>query len=181
MLELQSMARGALKAMKLRSATLVAAVLLVLAPSLARASFPGADGVIAYEDEGSIWAVDPTTGDQLKLTSGPEDSSPSFAPSGSQLAFQRGQTIYVVQSDGTGARAITAGAEPTFSPDGTQIAFARRGGLYVAGLAPGSPVRRLTNHPGDHAPNWSSRGTIVFQRTDSTMDAAAAMSPSVRG
>jgi dipeptidyl aminopeptidase/acylaminoacyl peptidase len=155
-----------LKALKLGSATLAATVLIVLAPSLARASFPGADGVIAYEDEGSIWAVDPTTGDQLKLTSGPEDSSPSFSPSGNQLAFQRGKTIYVVQSDGTGARAITAGAEPTFSPDGTQIAFVRRGGLYVAGLAPGSPVRRLTNHPGDHAPNWSSRGTIVFQRTD---------------
>ncbi len=195
----------------------------MLTPTAAEGSFPGANGVIAYSAEHSIWAVDPATGDQLQLTTGPEDSAPSFSPSGDLLAFQRRTTttvtapqrpptgpvtssqrrpvstvtvdianadgsdptppvagsavppfhrttstvtVYVAYADGSNPTPLVEGSEPAFSPDGTQIVFVRPSGLFLTGVAPGSPVRALTDHPGDRTPRWSSKGSIVFQRAD---------------
>jgi hypothetical protein len=141
-----------------------------LAPAAALGSFPGGNGVIAYTAEHSIWAVDPATGDQLRLTSGPDDSWPAFSPSGNMLAFQRWAastiTVYISRADGSEARPLVQGSEPAFSPNGRQIVFVRNGGLFLTGLMPGSPVRQITRQPGDREPNWSSKGSIVFERTD---------------
>jgi hypothetical protein len=203
----------------------LAAIAAMLTPSAAEGSFPGANGVIAYSAEHSIWVVDPATGDQLRLTTGPEDSAPSFSPSGDLLAFQRRTTttvtapqrpptgpatssqrrpvstvtvdianadgsdpaplvaaspvpllhlttstvtVYVAYADGSNPTPLVAGSEPAFSPNGTQIVFVRPSGLFLTGVAPGSPVRPLTDHPGDRTPRWSSKGSIVFQRADGT-------------
>jgi hypothetical protein len=163
----------------------VATAIAALAPAAAVASFPGADGAIAYhgvvdrscsancppKHEG-IWALEPKTGTQLQLTAGPEDFAPSFSPSGNLLAFQRGfrkaATIFLARADGSEARPLVKGEEPAFSPDDRQIVFVRATGLFVTGSAPGSPVRALTRHPGDSEPRWSSTGEIVFQRTHRT-------------
>jgi hypothetical protein len=140
-----------------------------LAPAAALGSFPGGDGVIAYGSGSGIWAVSPTTGYQLQLTSGP-DTAPSFSPSGNMLAFERlGKdtfTVYLAQADGADARPLLGGGEPAFSPTGRQLVFVRRDGLFVTGLTPGSPVRQITKQPGDRSPRWSSTGAIVFERTD---------------
>jgi dipeptidyl aminopeptidase/acylaminoacyl peptidase len=161
--------------------TLVGVALLM--PAVALGSFGGGNGVLAYaapvfgdEAEGyaflesAIWAVDPATGAQLRLTSGHDDGSPSFSPSGNMLAFTREQdgiaTVYVAQSDGAQARALAAGSEPAFSPDGQQVVFVGAGGLYAIGIAPGSPITRITAHPGDREPRWGSTGSIAFERTD---------------
>jgi len=139
-----------------------------LAPAAALASFPGADGVIAYADEGSIWALEPQTGDQLRLTSGPDDEAPSFSPSGNTLAFQRyagsATTIFLAGADGSNAHPLLAGREPAFSPSGQQIVFVRAAGLFLTDVTPGSPVRQITDHRGDSEPRWSSTGEIVFER-----------------
>jgi hypothetical protein len=149
---------------------LVALALGALAPAAALGSFPGGNGVIAYTAEHSIWAVDPATGDQLRLTSGPDDSWPAFSPSGNMLAFQRWAagvvTVYIARADGSQARPLVQGSEPAFSPDGRQIVFARPGGLFLTGLTQGSRVRQITFQRGDREPNWSSKGSIVFERTD---------------
>lgn len=141
----------------------------VLAPSAALGSFPGRNGVVSFTAEGSIWAVDIYTGDGLRLTSGPADSAPSFSPSGNMLAFQRGTgataTVYLARADGSDARPLVRGSEPAFSPSGRKIVFARAGGLFVTDTGPGSPVRQITNHPGDREPQWSTKGTIVFERS----------------
>jgi Tol biopolymer transport system component len=167
----------------LSGALATGAIIAALAPAAAFGSFPGGNGVIAYSGESlgfepaeteqyqGIWAVDPKTGYQLRLTSGP-DFAPSFSPSGNLLAFQRGYggpttTIFLARADGSDARPLVKGLEPAFSPDGKEIVFVRPGGLYVTGLAPGSPVRRITDHPGDFAPTWNSSGTIAFERGDS--------------
>lgn len=156
----------------------LAVIAAILAPTAA-GSFPGANGVIAYSAEHSIWAVDPATGDQLRLTSGPEDSAPSFSPSGDMLAFQRRTastvavfrrrapsivTVYIASADGSNPTPLVVGSEPAFSPNGKQIVFVGPSGLFLTGVTPGSPVRPLTDHPGDRTPRWSSKGSIVFQR-----------------
>jgi WD40-like Beta Propeller Repeat len=149
---------------------LVSASVALLAPATALGSFPGEDGVIAYSAGGSIWAVNPTTGQQRQLTAGHDDSEPSFSASGSMLVFQRYSqgtvTVYISRADGSQPRPLIRGSQPAFSPNGKEIVFVRADGLYLTGLARGSPVRRLTNHPGDREPSWSSTGSIAFQRTN---------------
>jgi hypothetical protein len=150
----------------------IAAALLAVVPVAAPASFPGRDGVIAYavghSAQQGIWALDPNTGDQGQLTSGP-DEAPSFSASGNMLAFQRrlasGTTIFIARADGANAKPLVTGSEPDFSPDGRQIVFVRSGGLFLTGVLPGSHVRQLTKRRGDRTPRWSSAGAIVFQRT----------------
>src|SRR5271166_1751713 len=158
--------------LKLRRLLLIAVSAALLAPAAALASFPGQDGVIAYSvahtaQEG-IWAVDPNTGYQTQITSGP-DEAPSFSPSGNMLAFQRREagttTIYIAQTSGADATPLRKGSEPAFSPDGQQIVFVRAGGLFLSGVAARSPVKQITDHPGDRRPRWSTTGEIVFQRT----------------
>ncbi len=157
---------------------LVAAAGAALAPCVALGSFPGRDGVIAYTAEGSIWAVDPATGDQRRLTSG---SAPALSPSGNMLAFQRGApgsvTVYLSNADGSDARPLVAGSQPAFSPSGRQIVFVRAGGLFVTAATPGSPVQQITNHPGDREPQWSSKGSIAFERTESWHELITCLPP----
>jgi hypothetical protein len=153
---------------------LLVGILVGLTPTAAVASFPGGDGVIAYSaahtSQPGIWAVDPATGNQLRLTSGANDADPSFSASGNMLAFQRRErgvlAIYVARADGSNATRLVSGSEPAFSPDGRQIAFVRPTGLFLIGLAPNSRAYQITNHRGDRRPMWSYTGEIVFQRTD---------------
>jgi len=168
---------------RLARALLALAIAAAIAPAAALGTFPGGEGVIAYSGadtvvEGefsvysghSIWALDPATDTQLQLTTGSDDSWPSFSPSGDMLAFQRGEgkaaTVWVAHADGSDATPLVAGEEPAFSADGQQIVFVRPHGLYVTGAIPGSPVRRLTSHPGDSEPQWGSNGEIAFERID---------------
>jgi WD40-like Beta Propeller Repeat len=155
---------------RLLAVTTAAVLAIALPPAAALATFPGGDGVIAYSHEGSIWAVEPYTSNQLQLTSGPGDSAPSFSRSGSLLAFQRATgrsaTVYLANVDGSGAVPVVSGSEPAFSPNGRQIVFVRADGLFLTSLTPGGPVRQLTDVPGDHHPDWGANGSIVFQRTE---------------
>jgi dipeptidyl aminopeptidase/acylaminoacyl peptidase len=154
---------------RLVRALLTAATLAALAPAGALGSFPGGDGVIAYPNEGHIWALEPKTGDQLQLTSGPEDRAPSFSASGNMLAFQRGTAhaeVFLARADGSDAMPLVSGSEPAFSPDNRQIVFVRATGLFTTGLVPGSPVRRITDHRGDSEPRWSATGVLIFERIE---------------
>ncbi len=86
-------------------------------------------------------------------------------------SFDGGADIVVVNSNGTGTRALTThpawDGDPAWSPDRTRIAFAtERDGnreIYVMN-ADGSNPLRLTNDVGsDHSPAWSPDGRrIVF-------------------
>jgi hypothetical protein len=144
--------------------------------SSALASFSGENGVIAYSDgvalageTREIWALDPATGDQRELTSGPDDTAPAFSPSGNVLAFDRvsasTSTIFLAYADGSNATALVQGSEPAFSPSGGELVFVRPSGLFITGTAAGSPVRQLTHHAGDFEPSWGPHETIVFERS----------------
>jgi WD40-like Beta Propeller Repeat len=151
---------------------LLVGALAGLKPTAAVASFPGGDGVIAYSAAhtvaAGIWVVDPTTGNQLQLTSAAGDEDPSFSASGNMIAFQRRErgaaTIYIAQADGWQAKPLISGGQPAFSPDGRQLVFVRPTGLFLVNLTGASRVRQITFHRGDRRPRWNVKGEILFQR-----------------
>jgi Tol biopolymer transport system component len=110
--------------------------------------------------------------------------TPEWSPDGSQIAFTRVSyagdaaktAVYVVNSDGTGAREIASdGAEPAWSPDGERIAFSsardKNGQTCFADCSPSGEIyvaeadgaaRRLTNEKAeDSSPSWSPDGTQI--------------------
>lgn len=124
--------------MRLLRGALVPLVLLAL-PAPALASFPGANGRIAYQQTGSdpeddtqgerqpdgasdIWTIDPGGSARTNVTRDPEtDSDPAYSPDGMRVAYARAgyrfcntpgcdaQHIWVVEADGSGKRQVTSG------------------------------------------------------------------------
>ncbi|MCW3033323.1 MAG: WD40-like beta Propeller containing protein [Solirubrobacterales bacterium] len=143
-------------------------IVALLSQPAAWASFPGADGVIAYTTNEGLWIVDPATSNEMQLTSDHTDAFPSFSPDGNTVAFQRGVgtgvSIFVIKSDGSSLRYITTGRQPVFSPDGNRLAFTRPEGLFVAGSSPGAKVRLVVRARGVETPAWSSRGRLAFEK-----------------
>ncbi len=99
-----------------------------------------------------------------QLTAGLEDcSEPHWSPDNKQLVFVRGAALWIVQADGTGARALTdhpaGNTEPRWSPDGARIAFCsrRRGWEHLWTIAPdGSALTQITRGESDSVdPVWS--------------------------
>lgn len=144
-----------------------------LAVPEADATFPGANGEIAFEDERStLSTVDPHSGRVRRLTRPSsrcrssdvwQDWRPSYSPSGRQVAFVhyddcgagRRRGIYVVRADGTGRRLLVrlrrsteSAGRPAWSADGRRIAFifspySRKASLFIASTTQ-RDHRRLT-------------------------------------
>jgi TolB protein len=118
--------------------------------------------------------------------------TPDWSPDGKQIAFTQisypsgspQAAIYVMSSDGTGAKLIARNAaEPAWSPDGKLIAYSTsrdRNGqtcfeqctpsdeIYVAN-ADGTSPRRLTNEKGEDAsPAWSPDGKQIAYVSDNS-------------
>jgi tricorn protease len=91
--------------------------------------------------------------------------------SSTQIAFNYGGSLWVVNRDGGDAHRLTAGldgeTDPVFSPDGSQVAFtghySGNADVYVVPTTGGEP-KRLTFHPGsDRVVGWTPDGKqIVF-------------------
>lgn len=107
--------------------------------------------------------------------------SPAWSPDGTKIAFakpERGSSdIYVMNADGSNARALTSGLEadaPDWSPDGTKIAFEHvidTGESRIATMrADGTNIVRLAGTGDDYSPSWSPDATkLVF--TNIVLDA----------
>src|SRR5215212_42983 len=166
---------------------LIIATLFVLVPASAQASFPGANGPIAY--------VSSRGGPPVPMVFDPGDAAPravgragqvapAWSPDGAALAVAgavltsgRGPTIFEIvtmRPDGADATPITTDRgqdfDPAWSADGRRIAYSRmvhgNRDIWVIDASGGVP-ERLTRAPADdRLPSWSPDGSqIAFTRT----------------
>lgn len=166
-------------------------LILVLVPVLlvwatpAQATFPGANGKIAFArgDGTGIYTMNADGSGATSVASG-FANSPAWSPDGTKIAFERNNDIYVVNADGSGERSVTgpplqaAGGEgmPTWSADGSEIAYSKF--VFVEGQVPhlniykatsdGLFETRLTDHSGnDLWADWSpDKQKIAFARDE---------------
>ena len=134
-------------------------------PRLPEPFGPAANGLIAYDAGGDIYAADPVTGVATAIVSGPEtDVSPRYSPNGTHVVFERrldtglGQ-LYVARSNGADLTLITPDpiqltdpllGEPwepyQFSPDGQSVLIAHTtnsaASISIA-RSDGTEVRRI--------------------------------------
>ncbi len=84
------------------------------------------NGTLAYVRDGNVWIGRPGRSErQLTYRGG---ASPSWAPDGRRVAFEREHRIWTVGVDGKRLRKLTRSGDghgPVWSPDGRQIAFIR--------------------------------------------------------
>ncbi|AXV05129.1 hypothetical protein DVS28_a0422 [Euzebya pacifica] len=111
-------------------------VIGLLAPP-ARAAYPGANGIIAFERGGDIWVVEADGSNPRNVTNTPTnvEQHPVVSPDGTRIAYTRTEIydeIWTTTIDGTqvtevsnpiGHDVLGSAEQPTWSPDGTEIAF----------------------------------------------------------
>ncbi len=148
------------------------------------------NGLIAFDDGGDIFVVNPDGTGRKALTSGPElDTAPEWSQDGTQIAFFSQQkanglaAIKVMDADGQHTRTVADGVwippvswHVSWSHDGRSLAYADRhidgltavDGIMVVPVAGGDPVKVVS--PGQ-APTWSPDDrTIAYQSGGGTKD-----------
>jgi Tol biopolymer transport system component len=171
----------------LLSALVAALLLLALSPATSWATYPGANGLIAYSEtreyvgtcngnwgyNWEIFTISPTGGEPTRLTdNATSDEEPSWSADGQRLAFVRRSAttcrdnIWTMRADGTHQRQITHGgvdeSSPSFSPGGGRIVMVRNGDTVTVSTD-GTKSVRLTRGQGARNPVFSPDGRrIVF-------------------
>ena len=181
--------------MLVAAALAAACVALVVAQEPARATFPGANGDIAFvgldaESTYQIFTVSPS-GENLRQLTFDNISKESLAwsPDGRKIAFvgggPRNQDIYTMNADGSGKVAITSSKRddygPAWSPNGRRLVFSRDVGkqpyppnhdLFTV-RSDGTNVVRLTRtEESEDGPAWSPDGTEIAFSTFTPEDYA---------
>ncbi len=160
-------------------------VLIAGPVSPARATYPGADGRIAFgmvDSTGDhIYSVEPSGRAPRQLTSGPYvDLCAAYSPDASHIAFCSNRSgafqIWTMTANGHHLRRLTDVAFATFpdySPDGRRIAFDARVGdsttdeIFVMNTD-GTHVRQLTTGADNDWPAWSPDGRRIAFISDRT-------------
>ena len=161
----------------------LALLLVAVTGGTAAATYPGADGAIAFAGSSFTPAFVPDLfgaterGDVYNLTGGcaaPPMLEPDWSPDGGQLAFVslssgppsggRPSSGIFLTTLGGERRFLTDGADPNWSPDGSRILFSNQGDLWEI-RTDGGGLRNLTSTPEleEDWPAWSpDGGRIVF-------------------
>jgi len=149
--------------------------MLALAPG-ARATFPGTNGPIAFQQPLGVNIVMPDGTGLTSLNS--SGVQPSFSPSGEQIAFSMNEDVFLMEPDGSDVTQLThlapsgGGFQPQFSPDAGSIVFSAQipnsgaQPIYVMN-ADGSDQDRLTKGPAiNYGPTYSPVGDqIAFSQS----------------
>jgi len=146
------------------SAIALVIVGLALTPTPAPASFPGANGKLAFTSErdgdNEVFVMNPDGSKPTNLTNNAVfDDDPAYSPDGSKITFVSVRDgnfeIYVMNADGSAPRRLTNNAasdtDPAFSADGSKITFSsdRDGNylqVYVMNAADGTGQTNLTGN-----------------------------------
>jgi TolB protein len=147
----------------------VGLALLMPLVSVADASFPGANGKIAFDDgAGDIWVMNPDGTDPTQLTSSPEtDVFPAWSPDGTKIAFSRSTGIFVMNADGSDQHEVIAsGSQPSWSPDGSRLTYTTGGQVWTADADGSNPSRLLVPPESgffavECCPDWSPDGVEI--------------------
>lgn len=128
-------------------------------------------------NKNGLWQVNPDGSGSKQLNQSPSqflDLEPSVSPDGTKIAFIRnaangsGAAVFVMNSDGSSAQALTNGQYSDFdvswAPDGSSLLFSRSqllsSGIWTADiyqiLPDGSGLRQVTDDPDhqDFQPSW---------------------------
>jgi len=185
--------RPFLRGMKKLGGLLIGFV-VVVAPTVASAAFPGENGVIAVGYKSSLQDVGSSVEERsirLRSPNGPDQmlygckdtspecaaksyTDPAFAPDGRRVVFDAGAGLALINIDGSGFHQLPAHSDddgqPAFSPAGDRIAFvvhrdgSRTWSIWTCDATDGRDAR-LVVRDGSH-PDWSTRNWIAFVRGD---------------
>lgn len=106
--------------------------LALLAAQSAAATFPGANGVIAFASDRDVllqhpqvFSVSGRGGQPRNLSrSAGDESDPAPSPDGRRIAFSHGGELWLMNAGGGGRRLLVpGGSRPVWSPNGRSIAF----------------------------------------------------------
>ena len=121
-----------------------------------------------------IWIMNADGSAPTRLTNGPQDASPAWAPDRSAIVFVHGMVdknaLSVMKPDGSDQRLLTSGASdqyPAWSHDGRRIAFSsdRNGGGIFYMNVDGTGITKVIGDGYD--PTWSPDGKkLAFTRDD---------------
>jgi Tol biopolymer transport system component len=169
------------------------ALVWLLAPWPSDAAFPGQNGKIAYDSplpgglpfDRQIDLINPDGTGGAPLTPTPvDDVEPAWSPDGTRIAYRcrdatAGETeICVINTNGTGAVAVTDATDPAtpangdsspaFFGDGNRIAFVRNDGqpefddeIWTMNADGSNQVKVTSNTAGDFEPTVNSASTAI--------------------
>ena len=164
----------------MRTAPFATCLAALAAATPAQATFPGANGKIAFESysglPSTINVVNPDGSGETELTRGMQDRDPAWSPDGTRIAFTRyadgDAEIWVMNPDGTNQTKLTSNtahdSEPTWTGNGIAFESWRDFGnreIYLMNTD-GSSQRSLTRTeagPYESAPS-AKLGTIAYTR-----------------
>jgi hypothetical protein len=146
-------------------AAFVAFLALAVSCSTASATFPGANGRIAFE-RGGIYTISPDGSGLRRLVASGED--PAWSPGGGRIVFSRpspeARWVYVMRADGSQVRRIphAQGYDASFAPNGHRIVFISGRDFSISSIrTDGTGYRRLGY---GRSPEYSPDGNhIVYE------------------
>jgi Tol biopolymer transport system component len=105
-----------------------------------------------------LYLIDPS-GKRLHRLTAHKGNGPRWSPDGKRIAFFDGNSVFVINADGTGLKKVSAGFSPAWSPNGSELVFVREepgkrnalSDLWVTDVS-GSQPRRIVK--GGWSADW---------------------------